>query len=164
MILTPHIIVGAVIGAKIHNFWLIAILGLLSHFILDKIPHWDYTQAIKKFLATNKFKYLIIFILKVFTDFVFGFIIAIIIFLNSALPFNSLQYILMGVLFSILPDVVLGTSFLFKNSIIAQKYFVFHKKYLHFKKESEKEGVITFLGIFSQIIVIAISLLLLFVF
>jgi len=162
MILIPHIIVGATIGSKLHNIWLVAILSLLSHFILDKIPHWDYIQGMKKFLATNEFKYLIIFILKVSIDFVFGFIIVIIMFLNRTLPSDSLKYILVGAVFAILPDIILGISILFKKYSFSQKYFAFHKKYLQFKQEKEKEGKITFLGLFSQIVIIAISLLLFF--
>jgi len=163
MILIPHIIVGATIGSKLHSIWLIAILSLLSHYILDKIPHWDYTSGgVKNFLATNQFKYLAVFILKVFIDFFIGFIIIIIMILNRTLPSDSLKYIFVGFLFAIMPDITLGASFLFKNSTFSQKYFAFHKKYLHFKHENEKEGKITFLGLFSQIVIIAISLLLFF--
>ena len=66
MIITPHLLVGAAIGAKTHNLGLIIILGLLSHLILDKIPHWDYGEKLEK-LPHDKFfvKNLMILFLKI---------------------------------------------------------------------------------------------------
>lgn len=41
MLIGPHIIVGAVIGNYIDSpFWVIT-LSVLSHFVLDAIPHYD---------------------------------------------------------------------------------------------------------------------------
>jgi len=42
MLLTPHAAVGAAIGASTENIPLIIILGILSHFLLDAIPHFDW--------------------------------------------------------------------------------------------------------------------------
>ncbi len=42
MLLTPHTLVGASIGASTNNVSLIIILAFLSHFILDAIPHFDW--------------------------------------------------------------------------------------------------------------------------
>jgi len=41
MILASHIIVSGLLGAKTNNYFLAIIFGLLSHYILDLIPHWD---------------------------------------------------------------------------------------------------------------------------
>lgn len=41
MLLTPHAIIGAAIGAQIHRPWLVVPLAIGSHFLLDSIPHWD---------------------------------------------------------------------------------------------------------------------------
>jgi len=168
MIFTPHIIVGATIGAKIHNFWLIIILSLVSHFVLDKIFHWEYSsnnKSLKSFRERRDFKSLSIFVGQIFIDALVG---ALIVFLclkiKNLLDWNSLMYILVGCFFSVLPDIVLGISFLFRSSNFSQKYYTLHEKYLHFKKETEKEGKITFLGIFTQVLVVVISLLLLVVF
>jgi len=49
MLLTPHILVGALIGFKIQNPWLVFILAIISHFALDAIPHREYDiKALKK--------------------------------------------------------------------------------------------------------------------
>jgi hypothetical protein len=38
---TPHVVVGAAIAAKVVNPTLAIPLSLMSHFVLDKIPHWN---------------------------------------------------------------------------------------------------------------------------
>jgi len=41
MLITPHMVVGSTIGAAIDNPWIVIVLALLSHFLLDMIPHYD---------------------------------------------------------------------------------------------------------------------------
>lgn len=41
MLETPHVIVGAAIATKLGNPALAIPLSLASHFVLDKIPHWN---------------------------------------------------------------------------------------------------------------------------
>ncbi len=41
MLETPHVIIGAAIATKIPNPYISIPLALASHFILDKIPHWN---------------------------------------------------------------------------------------------------------------------------
>lgn len=41
MLETPHVIVGAAIATKVVNPALAIPLALGSHFILDKVPHWN---------------------------------------------------------------------------------------------------------------------------
>jgi len=43
MILSVHMLAGAAIGSKVKNYWAIFILAIISHFIMDAIPHWEYT-------------------------------------------------------------------------------------------------------------------------
>ncbi|MFH1585452.1 MAG: hypothetical protein ABIB79_01655 [archaeon] len=45
MITTIHLLTGAVIGKYIKNIWLIIILALISHYILDFIPHNSPSQV-----------------------------------------------------------------------------------------------------------------------
>ena len=43
MVLTPHALVGAAVAGAVPEHPVTGfILGFLSHFILDAIPHWDY--------------------------------------------------------------------------------------------------------------------------
>ena len=42
MLLIAHTTTGAVIGHKMSDPILICLIALFSHFILDRIPHWNY--------------------------------------------------------------------------------------------------------------------------
>jgi len=39
MLLTVHLLVGAVIGKYVGSIWLIILLAIISHYVLDMIPH-----------------------------------------------------------------------------------------------------------------------------
>jgi len=41
MLETPHVLAGAVIAAKVQNPFLAIPLAFASHFILEKVPHWN---------------------------------------------------------------------------------------------------------------------------
>lgn len=41
MLETPHVIVGAAIATKVGNPYLAIPLAFMSHFVLDRIPHWN---------------------------------------------------------------------------------------------------------------------------
>ncbi len=56
MLETPHVAVGAAIAVKVGNPYLALPLALLSHFILDRVPHWNphfYTEM-KKYGKPSK--------------------------------------------------------------------------------------------------------------
>ncbi|TSD04208.1 MAG: Uncharacterized protein Athens071412_787 [Parcubacteria group bacterium Athens0714_12] len=162
MIISPHLIVGAAIGAKTNNLGLIIILGLISHLILDKIPHWDYAvfKNLEIFKKSRNLEYLLKPFLKMFIDGFVGLIIVFLLIVFKNIPFNKLLFIGLGIFFSILPDIALIFSNLFIPEKDNTRYFLFHEKYLHSHKE--KEGKITFPGLATQILIITISLLLFF--
>ena len=160
MIFTPHIVVGMAIGAKTQNLGLIIILGLLFHFAMDKIPHWDYVNSgIRNFPRTKNFKALFSDFFKIAIDGLFGLLIVFLcIWQKGVFTPRYLLFILLGIFFSILPDIDLAFSFLLLPQKISKKYFAFHEKYLHYSEDKEKEGKITFLGIITQILMIIIAL------
>lgn len=41
MLETPHVLVGAAIGTTVANPYLALPISLASHFVLDKVPHWN---------------------------------------------------------------------------------------------------------------------------
>lgn len=53
MITTIHLLAGAVIGKLIPNFLVVIILALLSHYLLDFIPHYP-THAVKGYVRGLK--------------------------------------------------------------------------------------------------------------
>jgi len=162
MIFAPHIVIGAAIGAKTQNLGLIIILGLLSHWILDRIPHWDYdiSKNVGDFRSGNKNKGLLGLSFKIFADGIIGFLIILIpIIYYHLFNFKSLLFIFLGIFFSVLPDIVLGLILLFSSNGFLKKYFEFHNKYLH----NKKEGTPTLFRILMQILITTFSLLVFFV-
>lgn len=162
MIFTPHIIAGAVIGAKTQNLGLIIISGLLIHFIMDKLPHWDYpVSGVENFKKEKNFKNLFIDFIKIGIDGLIGLLIVfIIMWQKNILNLYYLPFILFAIFVSILPDIILGLSALFAPKKIIKKYFKsVHYKFLHYKKE--KEGKITFLELIIEILITIIACVLL---
>jgi len=162
MIFTPHIIVGAVIGAKTQNLGLVIILGILTHIILDKLPHWDYPvrKYTKNFKKTKKINSLFPLILHSVIDMTFGLLMVFFIVWQKDL-FDLLPFIVVGIIFSLLLDAIGGCVLLFATEDFTKKYLNFLHKYIHHPETKEKEGKITFLGLATQIIVIMISVFLL---
>lgn len=158
MILSPHIITGAALGANFHHPYLLPLSAIALHHLLDKIPHYDY--QIKPFSSRVA--------LKVFADISIGLLIVAIIylFINSNI---NLMYTAMGMLFGTLPDGILLVSFIFNNNILI-KYQKFHSFIHGHDKESDKElnknltlkellkKRFFWLGIITQIIVVIIAL------
>ncbi|MDP1846097.1 MAG: hypothetical protein Q8L09_05185 [Candidatus Moranbacteria bacterium] len=100
MILTTHILSGAVLGANIQNPYAVAGLSIALHFLLDLFPHGDY---LNKKSGLREFW-------KVAIDLAIGFsLIAAILFCRGFTSTGGLQNIAIGIFFSLLPD---GTTFL----------------------------------------------------
>jgi hypothetical protein len=121
MILTTHILAGALIGREIQNPYEIAGLALAAHFALDLLPHGDYLNkksSLKEFW-------------KVAVDLAIGLgAVYVIFFAHTAASSVNLENIAIGVFFSLLPD---GTTFLYWK--IGMKFLKplknFHEK-LHY--------------------------------
>lgn len=165
MIIVPHILVGAAIGAQIRHFGWIIVLGLLSHFILDKIPHWDYGDDVfKKFSKNKSYKILFIFMLQIMIDALIGLVIVfLIIWQKNTMNLNNLQFILVGILASTLPDIILGTIKLFglESKNLSKKYIHFHEDICHSRKGHIKKP--TLFGVGTEIIVGIIAILILLI-
>jgi len=161
MIITPHLLLGAAIGAKIKNSGWIIFFGIVSHFILDRIPHWDYSsKELETFSQNKSCKILFNFFLKIAIDGLTGLIIVIfIIWQKNIINPKYLLYILIGISASLLPDILLGFSKLFFNkSRVSRIYKNLHEKTLHNPKHIKKP---TFIGLGTEILVSIISILIL---
>ena len=158
MVIIPHMLVGAVIGAKIKHIGLIIVLALLSHTILDKIPHYDYGYGeIKRFQANKSYKILFIHFLKLAIDGLIGLlIISSIIWYKNIIKLEYLLPISIGILVSILPDIFLGTSVLFKQD--SKKFMVLYRNIAHHPRKRRKP---TLFRIGTQILVSIITILIL---
>ncbi len=125
MLETPHVIVGAAIASKIPNPLISLPLALGSHFVLDKIPHWNphlNTETQKYGKVTKKSTLLVI--LDVGLAAVSSLAIA-----SYSLPNTSHALtVLLGAFIAILPDIVEGPYFFlnYKTETI--------KKWINFQK------------------------------
>jgi hypothetical protein len=103
MILTTHMLTGALIGAEVKNPYAIAGIAVVFHFILDLIPHGDYLNKKSDYKD----------FWKVAVDLALGLgLVAAVFFQRSAISIDILymQNVAIGVFFSLLPD---GTTFLY---------------------------------------------------
>ena len=107
MLETPHVVVGAAIASKITNPLLSIPISLVSHFVLEKVPHWNphlNTETEKYGKPTKKSTII------AFSDVTFS------LFIGSFIAFrasNTLQTIniLACCLMASLPDIVEGPYF-----------------------------------------------------
>lgn len=154
MLLISHVTTGAIIGQKLSHPAFIILLSFISHFILDRIPHWNYLdskQDGKEYTEQESFslwKYL-----AALPDIITGVLIYVL-FLFSY-PDQWLN-ISLGVCFAILPDFITFTKYI--PSI--KKIFRPINK-LHFKAQGHIKKYKAFIGIFNQVIYFSILILIL---
>jgi len=122
---TPHVVVGAAIAAKVGNPLLAIPLAFGSHFILEKVPHWNphLNTEMKKYGKITK-KSTKIIILDVCVSIILGFLIA-----SRVLPdVGHFFTILVASFVSVLPDIIEGPYFFLnmKNKFI--------KRWISFQK------------------------------
>ena len=125
MLESPHVIVGAAIATKVVNPALAIPLAFGSHFILEKVPHWNphlYTETKKIGRPTKNST--IITIIDVLTSFVAGTFIA-----SRALPNTGYFLTIMAsCLAASLPDIFEAPwFFLGRRDKIIEKYINWHR-------------------------------------
>lgn len=110
MLLSSHIIISGLLGAQTGNYFLAAIVGFFSHFIIDAIPHWDnylspeFDSRVKSekssFLKSGFFYKEIS---KVAIDILIGLSVLSLMFFETS-GFDNIAYAAVGVFFGVLPD------------------------------------------------------------
>ncbi|MEI6553227.1 MAG: hypothetical protein WCO09_01540 [bacterium] len=157
MILTTHAVTGATLATLMPNNPILGfIVGFGSHFVLDSIPHWDYSlksskidkqRPLKSDIVVNKdfFKDLI----KIGLDAVLGLTLSLL--LLGVLRHQSILIILCGAIGGMTPDFLQFVYFKWRHEplISLQK---FHG-WMHAKSDLDDRPI---LGILSQMVVIAI--------
>lgn len=116
MILAAHELVGAAVGEKVHNPWLIIILSLALHFALDTLRHGEYLD--RKSTIKDTFW-------KVTLDASVGLIIIIFYILYRQPESAVIRNIFLGAFVSVFPD---SLTFLYWKLRIKffKKPFEFH--------------------------------------
>jgi hypothetical protein len=133
MTLTTHALAGGLVGAvAAENPAAAALFGFMSHFLLDAIPHWDYTLGSSHENNDDPLKndinvknpHFMTDLLKIGIDIVIGLAVVILIFYKN--PF-LLTGALIGAMFAILPDPL---QFIYMKTkvepfTIIQKFHIF---------------------------------------
>lgn len=116
MILTTHILSGALIGAEIKNPFYVAVISIIVHFLLDLFPHGDY---LNKKSRLREFW-------KVAVDLAAGLgIVFAILFIRD--PILNKTTIAIGIFFSLLPDAT-TFSYLWLKMKFLKPIHDFHQK------------------------------------
>jgi len=149
MLETPHVAVGVAIATKFPNPWVSIPLALLSHVVLDKIPHWNphlYTETKKTGHPSEKST--IIASVDIALSFIFGSAFA-----YRALPDTKMALLILACsLASVFSDVIKYPYYYFH---LRQKWLV---KWVNFERSMQVDTKSIFLGLFTQAIVIAASI------
>jgi hypothetical protein len=144
---TPHVVVGAAIATKIVNPILAIPIAFGSHFILEKVPHWNphlNTEKNKYGKVTEKSTKIVI--VDVLIALTLGTFIAF-----RALPNTShATTILFASFASVLPDVIEGPYFFFD---IKGKFI---KKWIKFQKTLQVDASVI-PGLLTQIVTIIVA-------
>ena len=148
MLLTPHILTGVAIMAKVQNPILGLLLVFLSHYFLDCFPQEEYEiENIKKGCWHKSFWEFF----KVFLDIAFGFLVILLL-----TEVNILIFI--AAFLAILPDGFTLLFVIFSNNKLLKIHNAFHQKINYFFKDKK---ISPFWGILSQVAVIAVAIFLL---
>ena len=148
MLLTPHILVGVAIIILVHNPILGLIFILASHYLLDLLPHAEYSI---NNIKSGQWKKSSPDFLWAFLDMTLGMIIVF-------LTVGFTPLILIAVFVAIFPD---GLSILY-GIFPSNKALIKHNK-IHMAINSicENKKIPIFWGIVSQVLVMAIAIYLL---
>lgn len=149
MLETPHVAVGVAIASKIPNPLISIPLAFASHFILDRIPHWNphsYTEVQKNgHISKNT---TIFALVDVGLSLILGFFVA-----SKHLPdYSGAVVILLASFASVASDIVKAPYFLLgvKRGPI--------KKWVDFERSIQVETDNVFLGLSTQGAIIIASL------
>jgi hypothetical protein len=153
MILSLHSTTGALLASNSNNIWQAILLGIISHYFLDSIPHVEYKiESIQKGdwkLAIKEFA-------KIAIDLLTG--LAIIIYLIQKKGFDHSILILVGSFSALIPD---GLYFLDcciknKNRNIFTKFLKIHSAFHKKMHSAISEKIIT---IPSQLLIVLLLII-----
>lgn len=149
MLETPHVVLGAAIAIKIPNPWIAIPLAFMSHFVLDKVPHWNphtYTETVKNGGPSRTT--VAIAVIDAAVSLAVGLGIA-----HSALPDRALALnIIACSLASVLPDVSKYPFFLFKKV----RHGIY-KKWVDYERTMQVQVNSAFWGLTTQLLLILAS-------
>ncbi|MDO8435911.1 MAG: hypothetical protein Q7S82_00800 [bacterium] len=146
MILVSHLLVGAAIAEEIKSVPIAIFLALFSHYLLDFLPHSEYSI---KNIGEGKWRHSFFDFFKIFLDFSSGVLLILV------LAKNPLIALLAGIT-AILPDGLAFLAFVFPEN----KLLKIHRAFHHIKTHSFRNKKIPlFWKIISQALTIAVTII-----
>lgn len=149
MLQTPHVVVGMAIAIKTGSPEIAIPLALASHFVLDRVPHWNphtYTEAMK--YGIPKRATILLTVLDIGCAFALSFYLA-----SLFLPDYSRAFvILLAAGASVLPDIAKYPFFLFKKV-----RYGLYEKYVKWERSMQTD-VSFYPGVFTQIAIVIVGL------
>ena len=150
MFLFIHVLLGTLVGISFSSAAIVFLLGFLSHFLLDVIPHWDNNfdiASFKKYFHVRIDKLLVFIVLA---DWLFSIFLIFLLY-----DYFSTGLVIIGAFGAILPDALkIGYFTPLRNKRWFRKHLLFHA---HIQKDV---GLAP--GIATQLVALAILLKLLF--
>ena len=140
MIYLIHALVGGLIGGYFNSVPVVILLAVLSHFLLDMLPHWDGPYNKLHFEKTGKLNaHKAMYYIETFDVIVAA--IAVIIF-AELFPMMSGKMITLGVICSLAPDIVkIGYFSPLRKKKAYMQYLKFHSKIQN--EVGYKSGIMT---------------------
>lgn len=149
MLQTPHVVIGTAIAIKVGNPYLAIPLALTSHFVLDRVPHWNphtYTEAMKYGIPKRTTIFLTIIDIAVALS--LGLWLA-----SFFLPnYGQTFIVLLAAFASVLPDIAKYPFFLFKKLRHGT-----YKKYVEWERSMQTD-VSFYPGVLTQLTLIVVGL------
>lgn len=130
MILATHALTGAIIGKNIDSPWLIIIISLALHYILDTFRHGEYLDRKSTARETAW---------KVALDIGIGFLIILIFIYFKNIGATTIRNMIIGAFFSMFPDFLTLLFWKFRMKFL-KPLFAFHQwvhRYPPFSPERE---------------------------
>lgn len=163
MILTSHAIIGVATASAFPSHPILAFsAALISHYVMDAIPHWEYDLLSSKKDRNNPLnnditvgKDFFSDLIKVSFDMFLGVALSIFVLYFLGFNFFSLPILISGIAGGIAPDILQFAYFRFRREPLKSLY-LFHY-FIHSRNEKLEKHFIV--GIFLQIITISLIVL-----
>lgn len=150
MFLTVHATSGMLIGQNTNSVWLAFVLGFISHFILDMIPHGDQELGSKK--ETHKEKLLVLLKVGIADSLIMMTTVGYLLYTNQSL---QTPYVIFGAIGALLPDAINSISVFFKpkflngyRSVHVKLHYIWKGFTITMKQGLVLQGILLFIFLF----------------
>lgn len=151
MYLTIHAVAGVLIGSYVNQSFVAFVVGFISHFFLDMIPHNDGNiPTVGQTAKTLRRLYFNKIVGLIYLDISLSLIVAAALFTNN-IHFLT-RPIIWGMIGSVLPDVFQALGFFRPKNKLLRKFNEFHN-FIHYSPEKQ---ISIILGNLTQILTLII--------